>query len=369
MPVSPEYILTYNVRIVPYDVMERHVEEADAGTLRQFNRFARVSGIDIDAILDVELREIVARAQQEERVPAHAIIDILQVCSVLAERPDLGVAFAQWSNLRAYGPLSLLWDHCPTFADAIRINRRYLHLESSALMTPLEQDGDEVAVRHILLIPARYGGSQFIEATIYLSTRVARLILGDGWAPLRIELEHSPPDDSRIQRHLFRCPIEFGAARSAMVVRRSDLSRMSPNGNAHMLAYLERHMDNVDRSIPADFCGQVEQILAANLTTDHATVDHVSKILGMSRRTLQRRLDEHGTSFGDRLDVVRSRIVEDYFQTERRPSLTLLAHRLGFGDASAASRFLRQRMNTSARALLKRKIAQAPAPLSLITSD
>lgn len=367
--MRPDFLLTYNVSLMPDSAMERPVEEADAGTLRQFNRFARTSGIDIDTMLDVELREIVARAQDEERVPAHAIIDILQICSVLAERPDLGVAFAQWSNMRAYGPLSLLWDHCPTLADAIRINRRYLHLESSALMTPLEQDGDEVAVRHILLIPARYGGSQFIEATIYLSTRVARLILGDGWAPLRIELEHSPPDDFRIQRHLFGCPIEYGSSRSAMIVRQSDLSHVSPNGNAHMLAYLERHMDSMDRSMPADFCGQVEQILAANLTTDHATVDHVSKILGMSRRTLQRRLDEYGTSFGDRLDIVRSRIVEDYFRTERRPNLTLLAHRLGFGDASAASRFLRQRMNTSARELLKKRIAQAPSPITRMPGD
>lgn len=360
MRTAPRLILTIDANLMPNDAMEHDVEKADSGALRQFLQFARVSGLDLDNLLDAELQEIAASAFQQEWVPAHAIVDMLQVCSVISGRPDLGVAFAQWGNMRGYGPLSLLWDHCPTLADSIRVNRQYLHLESRALMTPVEYEGDEAAVRHMLLIPARYGGSQFLEATLLLSTRVARLILGEKWAPLRIELEHSAPDDFRIQRHLFGCPIEFGATRSALVVNRDDLLRPSPSGNAHMFAYLERHLASVDQSLPDDFRGQVEQILIANLTTGHATMEHVSKLLCVSRRTLQRRLKEDGTSFSDRLDAVRRRIVEDYFQTERRPNLTLLAHRLGFGDASAVSRFLRQRMNSGARVLARQRIAPTP---------
>src|SRR3546814_9558036 len=73
-----------------------------------------MSGLDLDAILDDELRAIAASAAHAERVPAHAIVDMLQICAAVAGRPDLGVAFAQWGNIRGYGPLSLLWDHCPT---------------------------------------------------------------------------------------------------------------------------------------------------------------------------------------------------------------------------------------------------------------
>lgn len=353
MPHGRAVILTVCAVVMTDNAMEKQAD-ADAGALRQFIEFARTSGLDLGSILDDELRSIVELCAEADRVPAHAIIDMLQVCSAVAGRPDLGVSFAQWGNMRHYGPLSLLWDHCPTLAEVIRVNRRYIHLESGALTTPLEQDGDEVAVRHLLLIPARYGSSQFIEATLLLSTRIARLVLGENWSPLRIEFQHSTPKDDRIQRRLFRCPLEYGAERSAVVMHRDDLTRPTPNGNAHLLGFLERHLESMQSEMPVYFVTQVDQLIAANLAEGNATMDQIAKLLCISRRTLQRRLDQHDTTFSQRLDAARRRIVGDYFRTERRPNLTLLAHRLGYGDASAASRYLRLHLKAGARELTRR---------------
>ncbi|KEQ53535.1 AraC family transcriptional regulator ligand-binding domain-containing protein [Sphingobium chlorophenolicum] len=327
--------------------------DADAGALRQFISFARTTGLNLDAILDAELRAIAAAAPHAERVPAHAIVDMLQICSAVARRPDLGVSFAQWGNIRGYGPLSLLWDHCPTMADAIRVNARYGDLESRALASSLEEEAGEVAIRHVLLVPARYGGSQFIESILLLSTRLGRQILGESWCPLRVEFQHSAPSDYRIHRRLFRCPLEFGAERSAVVVSREDIHRPTPHGNAHLLAFLEQHLETVRRSMPVDFVGQVDQLIAANLASGEATMTHIAMLLRVSRRTLQRGLEQNGTNFSERLEAARRRVVEDYFRTERRPNLTLLAYRLGYSDASAASRFLRQHMNAGVRQFVR----------------
>src|SRR3546814_19922036 len=108
--------------------------------------------------LDGELLGIAAAAAHAERVPAHAIVDMRQICAAVAGRPDLGVAFAQWGNIRGYGPLSLLWDHCPTMADALRVNARFGDLESRAVTSTPDRDGDEVAIRHVLLAPDRWEG-------------------------------------------------------------------------------------------------------------------------------------------------------------------------------------------------------------------
>lgn len=59
---------------------------------------------------------------------------------------------------------------------------------------------------------------------------------------------------------------------------------------------------------------------------------------------MQRRLAEHGVSFSQLLDEVRMRVADEYFRTAPRPNLAVLAHRLGYSEASAASRFLRERM-------------------------
>ena len=241
-----------------------------------------------------------------------------------------------------------------SLADAIRVTGRYMHLESGGITTLLDEDEHEVAIRHILVTSSHYGSSQFIESTIMLSTCIARLILGEGWSPLRVEFQHHAPSDDRIQRRLFRCPLQYGAERSAVVVHQDDLTRRTRNGNAHMLAFLERHLDSEQRLSPLDFVAQVDQLIAANLATGGATIDQTAKDLCISRRTLQRRLEDENTSFSRRLDAARRRIVEDYFQTERRPSLNALALRLGYSDPSAASRYMRTQLDLSARELARK---------------
>ena len=63
-------------------------------------------------------------------------------------------------------------------------------------------------------------------------------------------------------------------------------------------------------------------------------------------------------TFTDVLTTVRHRIAADYFAYQRRPNLAELAHRLGYGEASAASRFLRDHFRAGARTLSRRARAE-----------
>ena len=84
---------------------------AHSGSLRQFLRFARSTGLPLERILDDDLKAIVRDAETSDRVPARGLVDILQLCALRTRRPSLGVAFASWTNPRGFGQFSLLWDH------------------------------------------------------------------------------------------------------------------------------------------------------------------------------------------------------------------------------------------------------------------
>jgi len=322
---------------------------ADAGAVRQFMRFAQAAGLDLQSILDPELGMITAAAAHAERVPAHGIVDLLQVCAAVSGRPDLGIAFAAWGNLRGYGPLSLLWDHCPTFSEAIRVNQRYLHLESGALAARCDAFGDEVYLTHVLLAEARYGGSQFLEATLTLSMMVGRLILGDDWSPVRVHFQHPAPKSLQQHHRLFRCPIEFDSDRNAVVVSKADLVRETGVGNAHMLAYVERHLGSSASAWPEDIDHQAERIISTNLAAGGATLEQVAAALGMNLRTLQRRLTAQGLSYNQIVERVRKRIFNDYMKSNATPNLSEIAFRLGYKDTSAASRFLSTKLGARLR--------------------
>lgn len=322
---------------------------ADAGAVRQFVRFAQAIGLNLPSILDPELSSITAAAAQAERVPAHGIVDLLQVCAAVSARPDLGIAFAAWGNLRGYGPLSLLWDHCPSFSEAIRVNQRYLHLESGALATQCYEFGDEVYLCHVLLVEARYGGSQFLEATLALSMLVGRLILGENWSPVRMHFQHPAPKSLQQHHRLFRCPIEFESDRNALVVTQADLVRQTGVGNAHMLAYVERHLGTSVSEWPEELDHQVERIISTSLSAGGATLEQVAAALGMNLRTLQRRLAGQGLNYNQIVEKVRRRIFNEYMNSNATPNLSEIAFRLGFKETSAASRFLSTKLGARLR--------------------
>lgn len=331
---------------------------AHSGALRQFLRFADLSGLALDTILPADLLAIARQSATSDHVPAHGIIDILGHCAAVSGRADLGTAYAAWCNMRAYGPISRLWDHATTLEERMRVTGRFLHLENEAFGAVVEAGrGDEVVVRHFLKISAPYGAAQFLQATLTLELRLARMILGEEWSPVRLELDQPPLPDARFLRRCFRCPIVFDAGRSAVIVREADMHRASSSGDAGMISYLERHLESAEQAESAgrqDFVDSVDLAIAAHLAGGHATLQQVADVLAISPRTLQRRLADLGPTFAQVLATVRQRAAEAYFAEAARPCLAELAHRLGYGDTSATSRFLRQQMGAGTRHLSRK---------------
>ena len=331
---------------------------AHTASVQQFERYARIAGIDLDTILSDEHRAVVAEAHHSEVIPASAMVDIFQIVAIAARRPDLGVGFAMWCNLHGYGPLSLLWDHCTTVEQLLRLSGRYLHLETEAIGSSALVEGDEIAVQQFLTVPTMLGGSQYLEATLTLQLRTIRLILGQQWHPLRMEFAHPAPDQLGFHRSVFRCPLVFGADRSALVLHHDDLARESPNGNAHLAAYLERQLEAARANRQDDILRPLEHLVTANLAGGGMTLERAAASLGISARTLQRALIARGLSFSNVLANVRRRVAGEYFAYQRQPNLTELAHRLGYAEASAASRFLRENFRAGARLLSRRARAE-----------
>lgn len=321
--------------------------------MQQFLRYARVTGIDLERVLSPDLLAILLGSGSVESVPALAMVDTLQLCAIVADRPDLGVAFAAWCNLRGYGPLSLLWDHCPTVEDSIRVSGRFLHLETEAIGSRLAEEGDDIVLQQFMMIPARYGGSQYLECTMTLQMRVLQLIMGEDWHPVRMEFAHPPPPRLGFHRAVFRCPLVYDAERTALVLPRSDLPRRSPNGNAHLLAFLEQQLDRNPRRRSESPVAPVQRIIAASLAGEAITLEKTAELLSTSPRSLQRRLAGCGESFAGLLAAERKRTAEEYFATQTKPNLAELAYRLGYTEASAASRFLRAHMRTGSRPLAR----------------
>ena len=91
---------------------------------------------------------------------------------------------------------------------------------------------------------------------------------------------------------------------------------------------------------------QVRVELWHQLAEGSATLDTVAPELGLSTRTLQRRLEEEGTSFGDVLDAFRRGLAAVMLR-EQAVSIHELAYFLGYSEPSAFYRAFRRWEKTS----------------------
>lgn len=88
----------------------------------------------------------------------------------------------------------------------------------------------------------------------------------------------------------------------------------------------------------------VQAAIAENLPYGHPTIGCISARLGISSRTLQRRLMELGTSHSALVDAVRCEIACRLLRDTNK-LVSDIASDLGFADASSFSRSFRRWMN------------------------
>jgi AraC-like DNA-binding protein len=181
-----------------------------------------------------------------------------------------------------------------------------------------------------------------IDALLALVVRVARLLRDNrALAPLRLELQRAEPSPSEPFRRFFRAPIAFRTRANVIVFSADDADARLPTGNAE----LARRIDEVVARYVARLDDQriLHRVRAAvidRLPDGEPAQRAVARAVGMSPRTLQRRLAAEGASYQAILAETRADLARSYLAAGW--SVTDTAFTLGFADANSFSRAFRR---------------------------
>lgn len=322
---------------------------ANASPVRSFLAFLDHIGIDEQKLRVGHIDPRLRKSNASIRVSARLIVELMEAAAEKANRPDLGLEYAEWMNPKGFDVIGLLWEQCSSLSEWYELAQRYVHLENNAVQYEIARDQEEVALIHGILAILRSRSTQFMYAFLALTVRVCRTVFGPSWNPVRVEFSSPRPSQISTHRRFFRCDLRFGEDRSAVIVRPEDFDRRLPNANAEMLAYFRRHLEQQSEHWSADVDDQVTQIILSEIAGKAPTLSEVAEKLAISPRTLQRRLMQRGTDFGSVLKDVRKEIIADRLAQSAHIPLAQLAFELGFSEASAASRFMRQELGYSLR--------------------
>jgi AraC-like DNA-binding protein len=140
-----------------------------------------------------------------------------------------------------------------------------------------------------------------------------------------------------------------------------------PNADAAMYPVLQRHAERLlqereDERDGQEQCkGIVAQVRAAvirNLAHDRVRLASIAAELGLSPRTLQRKLADSGASFQQVLDAARHALAQDYLR-QRGLSLADIAFLLGYQEQSAFTHAFREWSGMNPGAWRERALAGA----------
>ena len=295
-------------------------------------------GLDGDALLTEVGLERASLDDPDRRIPASAADGLWQAAMARSPDPNLALHAAERLEFGAYRVIDHLAAHAPTLGRSFERIATYFGLVDPRARLEIETRDPLCSITMAASVPGiaiPLAALEYTFAALYLRTRAG---LGIDYRPERIELAAAQPEHISEHERVFGCPLRFGCERSVMLIRREhwDHARAS---DPSLFEVLDRHAALLLASLPpaSPLLAELREAIVAELRDGEATLARVGKRLGMSGRTLQRRLDEQQLEFRTVVDQVAGELAKRYLQ-DRALAIAEVAFLLGFADQSAFTR-------------------------------
>jgi AraC-like DNA-binding protein len=209
------------------------------------------------------------------------------------------------------------------------------------LMAPIELDVKVSGRGELKLSPRWLFAKDAVPPSLEIAelaflVRLARIATREPVRALRVTLRHLPAAaTARKYAAYFGVPVDEGASPSVSF-KAEDALRPFLTSNAAMWRVFEpelrRRLGELEAM--ATTSERVRALLLELLPSNSATIETVAERLGMSRRTLQRRLEDEGKNFRALVNATRESLARHYL-TRTRMSGGEIAFLLGFEDPNS----------------------------------
>ncbi len=154
-----------------------------------------------------------------------------------------------------------------------------------------------------------------------------------------MHFRHSESGQRAACEELFACPVHFDSDEDALVMPQGFADAPLPQSNPALVRIVSKRLDRALEMLeaPATTHAQVFRYVETMLGETTPTLLQIATSMGISPRTLRRRLSAEGHSFRDVVDAVRRETCEIYLH-ERSRSTAEIAQLLGYSEQSAFTR-------------------------------
>jgi AraC-like DNA-binding protein/nucleotide-binding universal stress UspA family protein len=270
------------------------------------------------------------------RLEVPAQIRFLDLAAEALDDDLLGFHLASGFDLREIGLLYYVIASSAQLEEALRNAVRFGRITNEGVRL-------QVVIEQALVIALEYMNvdrlsdkhqAEFLLAAL---VRLCRQVTDARLAPLRLKARHFRDSTPAEIRKFLGCDIEFSAGVDEITFPKQfavlPVTGHDPFLNNLLRRYAEEALEN-QTFTRESICTEVEKVLTELLPHGRAAVSEVARKLGMSPRTLSRKLHDQHATYAEILDRFRAALARRYL-AERELPVSEVAWLLGYNELSS----------------------------------
>ncbi|ANB72096.1 hypothetical protein AYM40_06705 [Paraburkholderia phytofirmans OLGA172] len=291
-----------------------------------------------------------------------SVVQLLEESATATQCDDFGLRLSHNQDITVLGQVAVVVQSAATVREALNLIKQYLFIHSPGIRLSINEKSRLVdhAVEASLEIQLERPTAhrQTIDLALADFYQMVVLLNNGSQGILGVALPHKPHAAESIYRQFFGCKVSFEQPIAGLHLERSMLNKRLSSTNHAIREIAEEYLRN-RYGTPGDTVShQVRQLLSRTLGAAHRNKEDVAQMLAIHPRTLQRRLEDEGTSFEVVRDEVRREEMLRYL-VETEISLGRVTEILGYSEQSAMTRACSRWFGTSPAALRRSKIKHA----------
>jgi AraC-like DNA-binding protein len=275
-------------------------------------------------------------AEPEERLSVRSQIALLDEAAIALKDDCIGFTLARAFDPREIGLLYYVMASSRTLGDALKRVARYSKVTNEALVFGY-QEGNRLVLSLSYSGVPRHSDRHQMEFCMFGLLRICRILTGQNLVPQHFSISHYRSEGTSEMARFVGTKVEFGADRDEFALnvdaRELPLIHADSYLNDLLLKYCEAALAD-RRGDMSQLRTRVENAISSVLPHGKVRAEDVARSLGMSKRTLARRLSDEGLNFTEILQQLRRDLAVRYLD-DRKLHVAKIAWLLGFHEVSA----------------------------------
>jgi AraC-like DNA-binding protein len=303
---------------------------------RQACALVGAAGVDLAPLLAKAGLTAAQIEDRESRFAAQSQVKLLQLAADALRDDLLGFHLARDAELREVGLLYYVLASSNMLGESLQRAERYSALNNEGITLRIRGErATTMAFQYVGI--ERQSDRHQIEYLLTAVIRICRQLTNRDLRPRRVRVLHRRSGRVPELNAFLGCDVEFGSHVDEIVFSENVAELPVVSGDPYLNSLLVKYCEEALAERAAargTFRGDVENAIALFLPHGKAHVGDVAARLGMSRRTLTRRLAAEGLTFAEILADLRVALAKRELR-DRSLTISQVAWLLGYREVSA----------------------------------